>query len=83
MSLMVRGFLLGLVPMTLSVISAACGFGITCLEVDAAGLNQVIEWAAAVVQLVLTAVASLWFAWGLIRKLWNTISGWFSGGYTT
>lgn len=71
-SLMVRGFLLGLVPATLSLISALCGFGLFCIGIDSYGLNQLVESLTEVIQLVLTAVASMWMAWGLIRKVYLT-----------
>lgn len=82
-SLTVRGALLALVPTVIGIISAACGFGITCLAVDAAGLNQIIEWIAAGVQIILTIVASFWVLWGLARKIYITVKGWFGPpGYT-
>lgn len=76
-SLMVRGALLAIVPTVLSVLSAACGFGLICLGVGAGDLNQVAENVGAIVQSVLTIVAALMFVYGLLRKIYLTATGRF------
>lgn len=68
-SLTVRASLLMLVPAAMSVISAACGFGLVCVGVDAPALNQIVESIAALLELILMLIAGVLFAVGLIRKI--------------
>ena len=68
-SLTVRAALLAIVPTVISAASAACGFGLVCIGVDATGLNQAAETFAAIVEAVLLIVAGVLFLWGFLRKI--------------
>lgn len=74
-SLSVRMALLGVVPYILSIVTAACGFGLVCLGVEAEGLNQVVGVIENLVFWGLSIIAGVGFLIGFVRKLWLSISG--------
>ena len=68
-SLTVRATGVLAIPYVLSSLSAACGFGLLCIGVDEAGLNQLVESVAAVVEGILFAIGGIMFIAGFIRKV--------------
>lgn len=76
-SLTVRASALALVPAALSIISASCGFGVVCLGVDQASLNQLIEYIVQAIEVLLAIVAGVGMLFGIVRKIYLSVSEWF------
>ena len=74
-SLSVRMFTLGLVPYILSLVTAACGFGLVCLGVEADSLNTLAQMLGDIVFWSLSIVSGIGFVIGLVRKLVLTAKG--------
>ena len=74
-SLSVKMALLGIVPYALNIATAACGFGLVCLGVDAVGFNDVVEAISDTVFSGLTIVSSLGFIYGFGRKIVLSVKG--------
>ena len=66
-SLTIKGFLLGVLPVLMAVA------GIAHFNVGQQQLSDIFDAIAQIVQVLLTIVATAMTAYGLLRKLWNTI----------
>lgn len=76
LSLSVRGFLVGLIPAILTMLSAACGFGIVCLVgVDATWLNRIVDLVINIINGLLGVVAATMMIYGMLRKVFLTATG--------
>lgn len=70
MSLAIKGILMGIIPVIVSLT------GLTGIAgVDASSLTIAVDAIASIVQVALTIVSSAMTLYGLIRKLWTTIVG--------
>lgn len=67
--------LLGLVPVILHTITAACNFGLYCIGVDADSLNELVNVLSSLVFYVLSAVAAIGFVISFVQKLVRTAQG--------
>lgn len=68
-SLTIKGVLLGIVPVVMAVA------GLANLDIGSDKVSAIIDGIASLVQVVLALVAMVMTAYGIVRKLYNTIMG--------
>lgn len=75
-SLTVKYALLAIVPMVIKVAAVACGVGIACLSfINQQWLETLIASIVAIVFFGTSLIAAIGTAYGLVRKVGNTITG--------
>jgi len=74
-SLSLKMVMLGFIPYTMQVFGLACSIGDICVTIDQSMLEALVTAAADIVFYSLTFISSIGFAWGIVRKLYRTITG--------
>ncbi len=67
--------LLGLVPVVLHAVSVACNFGLYCIGVDAASLNELVNVLSMIVFYSLSLISAIGFLVTFSQKLIRTAEG--------
>ena len=74
-SLTVKATLLGAIPFIMQGVGITCGLNLVCPTVNADLLTEVASTLSNLVYLVLSLIAGIGAAWGLVRKIANTMNG--------
>jgi len=69
LSLTIKGILVGVVPVIMAVA------GLANIDIGSDKVSAIIDGIASLVQVVLALVAMVMTAYGIVRKLYNTITG--------
>lgn len=72
-SLTIRMGLLAVVAWIVKSAAFACGFGLTCLDVDVVLLNQIVGWIELIVFYGFTIVGLVGAIYGAVRKIFFTV----------
>ena len=78
-SLTVKAVLLGAIPFVMQGIGITCGLNLVCPSVNADLLTEVASTFSNLVYLGLSLIAGVGAAWGLVRKIANTLNGTHAG----
>lgn len=78
-SLTVKATLLGAIPFIMQGIGITCGLNLVCPNVSTDVLTEVAASASNLVYLGLSLVAAIGAAYGLVRKIANTLNGTHAG----
>lgn len=74
-SMTVKYALLGIVPYIIQITTAACGFGLVCLGVDADGFNAIVDVIADIVFWSFSIISGIGTLIGFVRKVYRSITG--------
>jgi hypothetical protein len=74
-SLSVKMALLGLIPYAMQAIGIVCGLDVYCVDVDQGTLTELAEGVGNLVFYALSVVSALGTVYGVLRKLWRSVTG--------